>query len=430
MSDEPNDRGTNSRLNEILGYIESMAENDEIVNQDDLQKLKFESEKRRYRNYRKRAECVFGKCTKNSVKSHSIQKSRSLLAISVNSHVLHPQFNHKSVLQPEMVMERIGINDASTFLGFCEDHERLFSEFEKNGIISTPEHVFLQSYRNICREISHCVNDIDTLEYDVGRYKEIRNQKALDIFKIFILNMHADQSPEPVSLKIECNDRFISIADIGIPKLKQKLTILEKYKKYLYNKILNDKGDIDIYYRGLNIDLEFPVCLCGIGSVGIVDGNVPRTVFCIMNIIPTENNTSISIAGLIEDESILQPYWQYYTQNNISILNMVESFMIHGSDHWYINPSVWNILDTNRQTTILNDILATEKSFLDQFDLSIFDDLRKLLITKLENQQKRIWQKNIDGLIALEKKKFDLANHTTTRTTAQAVIDHLKRSIL
>ena len=35
--------------------------------------------------------------------------------------------------KPKMKIKKIGINDASTFPGFCSIHEQLFENFEKKG---------------------------------------------------------------------------------------------------------------------------------------------------------------------------------------------------------------------------------------------------------------------------------------------------------
>ena len=50
-------------------------------------------------------------------------------------------------------MLSIGINEASTFPGYCLEHENLFSEFENIKDFKTGEHMGLQLYRTVCREI-------------------------------------------------------------------------------------------------------------------------------------------------------------------------------------------------------------------------------------------------------------------------------------
>ncbi|WP_251106539.1 hypothetical protein [Alloacidobacterium dinghuense] len=50
--------------------------------------------------------------------------------------------------------KRIGINEASTFTGFCAVHDdRTFAPLEKQPLTASPEQCFLMSYRAICREL-------------------------------------------------------------------------------------------------------------------------------------------------------------------------------------------------------------------------------------------------------------------------------------
>lgn len=51
-------------------------------------------------------------------------------------------------------IKQFGINEASTFLGFCSNHDKeLFSIFEDRPFISTKEQLCLLSFRSFCREI-------------------------------------------------------------------------------------------------------------------------------------------------------------------------------------------------------------------------------------------------------------------------------------
>lgn len=101
--------------------------------------------------------------------------------------------------------------------------------------------------------------------------------------------------------------------------------------------------------------------------------------------------------------------------------------MIHGTDNWFINPSIWNKINNEKQKIILNEVLASEKSFLDQFELSIFDDIRVAFITQLEKQQKWMYQKNIEDLVNFEKKKFIIDNYKSTRNAVEVLLDIFNR---
>src|SRR6266404_4798345 len=50
-------------------------------------------------------------------------------------------------------MKRKGLAWASTFPGFCIHHEAIFFDYEQKKGIQTDQHVVLQIYRTVCREI-------------------------------------------------------------------------------------------------------------------------------------------------------------------------------------------------------------------------------------------------------------------------------------
>ncbi len=70
--------------------------------------------------------CMYRGCTEESIKrSHTIPLSASLKLIAEYDHVLTPTYKDF-----EVDLSRISAKQASTFPGFCEEHERLFSDFE------------------------------------------------------------------------------------------------------------------------------------------------------------------------------------------------------------------------------------------------------------------------------------------------------------
>lgn len=413
-----------AKIDAIFEEVDNKAREGKLVTNDEMKRLKFEVISWRERRFRSARKCIFDGCNKTSIiRSHSIQKSKSLKLISEENHVLQPMFNEQGTIA-EMTMKRVGINDASTFPGFCKEHEQIFSEFESKGVIDTIYEAQLQSYRNICREIVFNTNELDAGRHELDLYLKMRNKKALDLFRSELERQGL--SPKTVdTVTIDCEDKNIYVINKIINRIEEKLMILKKYKQHLFN-VITDKNDDDIYTAEIIIDMQFPISLCGIASVGIDDNGIKRVAYCILNIIPAENSTSIIIAGLKQDAGILKPYWEYYTQNNISILNMIESYMIHGSDHWFIAPSVWNELPPEKQKIILNDILVTDKSFLDQFPLSIFDSIRSQFIKQLENQQKWAFQKNIQNLIEHEKKKFLISNYKPVRSIEEAIFESFR----
>ena len=49
----------------------------------------------------------------------------------------------------ELLLKKVGINQASVFHGFCKEHDQLFQGIDINGIC-TYKDLFLQCYRSVC----------------------------------------------------------------------------------------------------------------------------------------------------------------------------------------------------------------------------------------------------------------------------------------
>ena len=99
-------------------------------------------------------------CSDQVIKAHSISKKISLSTICQNNHVYGFKFDFNDIK-----FRKIGINDASTFFGFCKKHdESLFSSFEKKDFLKTNKQLFDLCYRAICQEHYTMLRVIDYLK--------------------------------------------------------------------------------------------------------------------------------------------------------------------------------------------------------------------------------------------------------------------------
>lgn len=90
------------------------------------------------------------------INAHSIQKGQSLSAIAEDGHI-YELSSSVGVLKKNKgtaIYEKTGINNVSTFRGFCEKHDNeLFSPIDNSPLLPTDEQVFLYAYRSLCREL-------------------------------------------------------------------------------------------------------------------------------------------------------------------------------------------------------------------------------------------------------------------------------------
>lgn len=97
-----------------------------------------------------------GECSSKIINAHTISKSGSLKEISENGHVMGTKPSLSSLIKSEgkLTLEKVGINKASTFTGFCSTHDKnIFSPLEDEEIKLSDKQLFLLAYRGFCREL-------------------------------------------------------------------------------------------------------------------------------------------------------------------------------------------------------------------------------------------------------------------------------------
>ncbi|CCF10205.1 YecA family protein [Pantoea ananatis] len=95
-------------------------------------------------------------CKNRIVKAHTLSKGNSLKEIAHEGHVLGIKHGLKGVEKDNgnIRLERIGINQASTFTGFCSYHDKeLFSVIEDKPFIESQQQCTMLAYRPLMREV-------------------------------------------------------------------------------------------------------------------------------------------------------------------------------------------------------------------------------------------------------------------------------------
>ena len=109
-----------------------------------------------------------GLCSKKIIKAHTISKSGSLKQIAGNGHVMGTKTSLSELISTEgsLVIKKVGINDASTFTGFCSYHDKeLFTALEDQKITLSNEQLFLLAYRSTNRELYAKREQLKSVEF-------------------------------------------------------------------------------------------------------------------------------------------------------------------------------------------------------------------------------------------------------------------------
>lgn len=117
-------------------------------------------------------------CNGEIVRAHSLSKKQALGTIAENGHVFSLSPNWARVFhQNNFEGQLVGVNQASTFTGFCGKHDQsIFSELDNEEFNGSIRPTFLSAYRTLCRELFAKIGQIQTFEsgrqLDKGRSEE------------------------------------------------------------------------------------------------------------------------------------------------------------------------------------------------------------------------------------------------------------------
>ncbi|ACM11763.1 conserved hypothetical protein [Bacillus cereus Q1] len=342
--------------------------------------------------------CMFPNCNKESIKrSHTIQNASSLERMAKKGHVFQPVWEDFS---SNYQMDKIGVNNASVFTGFCKEHEEIFRNYETKKKMSEKYDFILQIYRTICREVVNVKNWLIINEKTSIAYQDKKKEKFINVLEGEMGNKLDSIGIKKLDIEYPDNGSFI--LNRKIEEGQKRLLKFKEFYKASCSDVINKKAK-KLSYRIFNLDYYLPISLAGVASFSIEKNEV---IF-IINILPFEKETFFLISSLKRDEAYLEEYFETFTQHPLLILDMVESWMIHGSDHWFINIDVWNKISSDKQKKILNDLLVTEKSIWNQYDLSIFDEVREEYLKMLFPFDFDEYSESLKALINSQKEKLE-----------------------
>lgn len=371
-------------INQLIDRLMVDYENDhKIIFASESERIKhlFSNKHRAIKGWKRSKNCVVPGCTRRSInRSHTIAKAMSLKHISDNGELITPESNPNT---ETLVAKRIGIAVASTFPGFCSEHEHLFEDFEKKKIIDENSHVYLQVYRAACRELFRTNILIEQYENMVTTYCALRDSRLLDKIKEMAIGAGLPHDINISELSVK-SDPIIEWSNSQISEVRELHEHLKGKIIPAIEKAVFGGCETDIYVCPVNIDLEFPVALSGSAGFHVGDNGKDIQVHQIIGVIPHAGNTLLIFAGHVDDKAYIDCYVSTWLNNALSMVSMIESWMVNGTDQWYLNPTVWDKLSDSKKIKIMNDIIACKQNIGQEYDISIFNDIRASLLEMLK----------------------------------------------
>lgn len=329
----------------------------------------------------KNKKCLYPSCNETAIASHSISK-RALKTIAEDGHVIARCFdrqaigrtvedflNHKDI---NLKFEKIGTGQASTFAGFCSNHDNcVFRNVDDHETI-TQEEVLLRLYRVISRYLLHD-SIITKSEYAITRNY-----------------YHCNPSFESkIPLNLERIHSLIQDLVVGPPdELKNPINI--SADQFLTIKPFSDVTSIRPVILFKKIRISYPLAMQN--DLTIKNGNTYS--HCLFYLEPFSNGSDLII---LCSPDIL-PFFGNYLTTEIGILNCIESVLMSDSD-FYIKPSIYQSWSSQKKKQIEEDYyFFHERSFLEEYDISLFDDIRRDICNNLEDEKKEHELKKINSL--------------------------------
>lgn len=339
--------------------------------------------------------CLKDLCNEKSISSHSISEN-TLNRISENGHVVCPTFNIQNIGRsesdlynlafPNIAIEEIGVSKAGVYKGFCVFHDNeIFKPIDSHGII-THRDVFLQLYRTSCKfyfqniQVSKSEMEVFGYEYSSNSTFETNMELSLEYIIVYLENMLTDFPELEVSLNLNYN----------------LILILNPFNKQFNSEFRIALIRISPIFN-FALEKDFTLHLNGMFH------------HCIIILVPGANYSTLQV--LCHNDVLNQICTKWRTE--IDLLNFLESVLIQDSI-FYLHPNVIRKWAKQKHDTITNDFFFFhERKFLQEYDISIFDDIRIVLI---ENESDQIKKKEMDKMEYLPiRKEFCKRNNEMTR---------------
>ena len=248
------------------------------------------------KEFRKSRPCVFPGCVHTSIPaSHTLQRNGPLVAIAEDNHVLTPEVR---LSNRKLEMVSVGVGEASTFPGFCPEHEKLFSDLERRRELSRDRDLALQIFRVVCREIVVNRYQIERFKSTLRAWRKVISDRGIAMVREKIGHL---VRVYPVSEMKSLVVQGISKYEHGLSETLRDLTDLgELLEKEFQTAAL---ADIEGRNPGMahfvaQVEQSIPVCLAGLGTIHVHGKLGPTKAAAILNVWPTVDGTTISLAVL------------------------------------------------------------------------------------------------------------------------------------
>lgn len=299
--------------------------------------------------------------------------------LAEDGHLLSPRFSRAS---EKAEMHRVGVRAASAFPGFCAKHEQEFQHYERAGVVDDLRAVVLQVFRTACRELRVKQRfGEEFASWKAGYEKRVGRELVMRVERLLGEEWLTknDLRVEKLEVKDDWRAKAIHAQQEVIAREVEELST--RLVRPLQGAVEDLAGEVTV--GRLMLKARLPMTLAGLAHIPGAAG-AERNPVAIINVLPTVDGTQVLLVANQADEEQLHALLRYYSQTELLGLTLIETAMIHGSDHWFITPSAWECLPRNRQRALLRGLHDLRWHLGDPCPLSIFDSAREALVERAD----------------------------------------------
>lgn len=259
----------------------------------------------------------------------------------------------------------VSIDRAGTFKGFCSLHDNnTFKNIDIRGI-KTIRDIYLQIYRTaqmfLFNDLACHRAELKVLGYEYDSNIEFKKSTSISLEQIILL----------------CEDLLIDYPELDLPiKIKNSETLYMNP----YSKKVSLEAEVEIIYKKTNT--FFPVALQNCLTLHF-DGRMYKSIVVIL---PDIEFTNI----IILCPSCITPQYAMQLNSEVKILNFIESMLMSNSEFYLDKKAVKNWSDEKLHKITSDYYFYSDRKFLDEYDISIFDDIRKTICQSLPEEERII----------------------------------------
>lgn len=298
-------------------------------------------------------------CSQKIINAHTVSKSSSLKEIADESnHVLGLKINFANISRNEgkLTLEKIGINQASTFKGFCSTHDKsLFSCIEDREFIGDEEQCLALMCRSVAKEIYAKEGGLNTSDFA----KNSDKGKSL-LYQMFIQSFAANHQTGTKAALVE----------------------LSELKSQLDNQLLG-KSVGNLSHLIIDSTSPMPVAVSSVVSpITDFDGNLIQDLgnlsviaeHLVFNSFSSDGKGYVVFSWLKTSTKVLSFINSLLALEENKIFSALIQFFFGFAENTFISPVWWNGLSSEQKDKINSLIMSGVSPFQHNNNTLLVDD--------------------------------------------------------